>query len=437
MTSNAPRVGLFGLLGSGNLGNDGSLEAVLGYLRASHPDARLSAMCGGPELVAQRYGIAATPLHWYRGEYRTASGATAVARKGLGKIVDVFRTAAWVRRQDAVIVPGMGVLEATLPLRPWGTPYSLLLLCAAGRLFGTKVALVCVGSDVISQRATRTLVSWAARLAGYRSYRDELSRTAMRTMGVDTSTDEVYPDLAFALPTPAPRPHLVGTVGVGVMAYHGGNGDRGQAEQIYQDYVGNLKRFVRWLVDNGRQVRLFTGDRVDEPVVAEIIADLLAQRRDLPASAVTAASANSLDELMREMSAVDAVVATRYHNVLCALKLGKPTLSVGYAAKNEVLMAELGLARFCHAERNIELDRLIGQFTGVERLAPQMGITRAERNRDAARRLGDQFAVLSATLFPGHEPAPVAALTEPVAEPVDEPTAEPAVEPVAGQESVR
>ncbi|MGW2228622.1 polysaccharide pyruvyl transferase family protein, partial [Streptomyces formicae] len=41
------RVGVFGLLGSGNLGNDGSLEAVLGYLRTEHPDAPVDALCGG------------------------------------------------------------------------------------------------------------------------------------------------------------------------------------------------------------------------------------------------------------------------------------------------------------------------------------------------------------------------------------------------------
>src|SRR5207248_1546058 len=41
------RVGVFGLLGSGNLGNDGSLEAVLGYLRTEYPDARLGA-CSAP-----------------------------------------------------------------------------------------------------------------------------------------------------------------------------------------------------------------------------------------------------------------------------------------------------------------------------------------------------------------------------------------------------
>ena len=41
----APRVGLFGLLGSGNIGNDASLDAVLGYLRSYHPDVVLDAMC--------------------------------------------------------------------------------------------------------------------------------------------------------------------------------------------------------------------------------------------------------------------------------------------------------------------------------------------------------------------------------------------------------
>ena len=45
----APRVGLFGLLGTGNIGNDASMEAVLRYLRAEHSDAILDTMCRGPE----------------------------------------------------------------------------------------------------------------------------------------------------------------------------------------------------------------------------------------------------------------------------------------------------------------------------------------------------------------------------------------------------
>ncbi len=70
-----------------------------------------------------------------------------IAGKGLGKLVDAFRIAAWVRRHDVVIVPGTGILESTLPLRPWGMPYSLFLVCAAGRLLRTPVALVGVGAS--------------------------------------------------------------------------------------------------------------------------------------------------------------------------------------------------------------------------------------------------------------------------------------------------
>ncbi|MFE7775160.1 polysaccharide pyruvyl transferase family protein [Streptomyces sp. NPDC057445] len=392
------RVGVFGLLGSGNLGNDGSLEAVLGYLRAEHPDAVVDALCGGPEVVAARYAIPATRLHWYRGEYRTASRAGAIAGKGLGKLVDVFRTAAWVRRHDVVIVPGMGVLEATLPLRPWGFPYSLFLLCATGRLFGTRVALVSVGADAIGNRPTRALVRWSARLATYRSYRDALSRDAMRAMGVDTARDEVYPDLAFALPTPrAGGPDKLsvppGPVCVGVMAFHGGNDDRARAEEIHRRYLDGTTRFVRALVEDGRAVRLLTGDECDAPVVAAILDAV-----DSPL--VTAAEAASLADLMKETAAADTVVATRYHNLICALKVGTPTLALSYAAKSDALMAQMGLAAYCHPAREVDADRLLERFRALEKRSAELRRTLDERNLDATRQLEHQFAALTAALFP-------------------------------------
>ncbi|GAA3768202.1 polysaccharide pyruvyl transferase family protein [Streptomyces phyllanthi] len=408
----ATRVGVFGLLGSGNLGNDGSLEAVLGYLRAEHPEAVVDALCGGPEVVAARYGIPATRLHWYRGEYRTASRAGAIAGKGLGKLVDVLRTAAWVRRHDVVIVPGMGVLEATLPLRPWGFPYSLFLLCASGRLLRTPVALVGVGAAPIGNRPTRALVRWSARLAAYRSYRDTLSRDAMRAMGVDTARDEVYPDLAFALPTPpewgVPCSELVGELGeapsdspgpvcVGVMDFHGGDDDRARAEEIHRRYLDGTTRFVRALVEDGRPVRLLTGDACDASVVAAILDAV-----DSPL--VTAAEAASLADLMKETAAADTVVATRYHNLVCALKAGTPTLALSYAAKSDALMERMGLGAYCHPAREVDADRLLEQFRALERQSAQLRRTLVERNEVAARQLEDQFTTLTAALFPttGH-----------------------------------
>ncbi|MFI1657306.1 polysaccharide pyruvyl transferase family protein [Streptomyces sp. NPDC020472] len=392
------RVGVFGLLGSGNLGNDGSLEAVLGYLRAEHPGAAVDALCGGPEAVTARYGIPATRLHWYRREYRTASRAGAVAGKGLGKLVDVLRTAAWVRRHDVVIVPGMGVLEATLPLRPWGFPYSLFLLCVTGRLLGTPVALVGVGAGAIRDRPTRALVRWSARLAAYRSYRDAQSRDAMREMGVDTARDEVHPDLAFSLPTPpAPPAGPPGLVCVGVMAFHGGNDDRARAEEIHRRYLDGTIRFVRAMVEDGRPVRLLTGDDVDATVVAAILGAV-----DSPL--VTAAETASLADLTKEMAAADAAVAIRYHNLICALKAGTPVLAVTYAAKSEALMAQMGLAEYCHPAREVDADRLLEQFRELEKRSAELRRTLAERNEDAVRRLDHQFTALTAALFPTTTP---------------------------------
>ncbi|MEV5437585.1 polysaccharide pyruvyl transferase family protein [Streptomyces sp. NPDC052682] len=393
--STATRVGLFGLLGSGNLGNDGSLEAVLGYLRAEHPEAAVDALCGGPEAVTARFGIPATRLHWYRGEYRTASRAGAIAAKGLGKAVDVFRTAAWVRRHDVVIVPGMGVLEATLPLRPWGFPYSLFLLCASGRLFGTRVALVGVGAAPIRDRPTRALVRWSARLAAYRSYRDVQSRDALRAMGVDTTRDAVHPDLAFALPAPrvSAPPGAAGTVCVGVMDFHGGNDDRARAEEIHRRYLDGTIRFVRALAGEGRPVRLLTGDACDAPVVAAILDAV-----DSPL--VTAAEARSLAGLMKETAAADTVVAIRYHNLICALRTGTPALAVSYAAKTDALMDRMGLGAYCHPAREVDAGRLLEQFRALEKRADELRHTLAERNLTATRQLERQFTALTAALFP-------------------------------------
>ena len=388
------RVGFCGILGSGNLGNDGSLDAVVAYLREHHPDATLGFFCMGPEQLAARYGAPAAPLQWYEPHAGGASGLLAAGLKVLGKLLDPFRTLDWVRHYDVVIVPGMGVLEATLPLRPWAFPYSLFWLGVTARLTGSKVALVSVGSNVISKRATRWMITRAASLAHYRSFRDAGSRDAMRQMGVDVRADEVYPDLAFSLPDP-PAPEPAGVVGVGLMAFYGGNDDRARADEIHDSYVATMKRFVRWLVDQGRQVRLFTGDKADDPVVAEILADV--DRPDV----VSYEPAGTLHDLMRQMAAVDTVVATRYHNVLCALKLGKPTVSLGYAVKNDVVMTQMGLREFCQNARSVDFDRLVAQFTDLEKRRDQFVETMAGQKRENVRLLDRQFAALSAAVLDG------------------------------------
>jgi polysaccharide pyruvyl transferase WcaK-like protein len=394
-----PRVGLFGYQGSGNIGNDASLEAMLRYLRADQPGAILDAMCTGPDTVKNRYGVPAIPLRSLPPDEGQPS-AIVVARKFVVKMIDTVRMASWVRRHEVVIVPGMGVLETTLRVRPWQGPYIMFVLCVSGRIFRTKVALVSVGANVGSERLTRWLFAAAGRFAFYRSYRDELSRDAMEQQGLDTSRDRVYPDLAFGLPVPSSGPGAERIVGIGLMDYSG-NDAHGQHDEVRASYVEKMKSFTRWLVDNGRRVRLFVGDtnNADETVVEEILADLRTHRPDLDSTWVVADPVVTFADLMRAMEPAGIVVATRYHNVVCALMLSKPTISIGYGEKNAVLMAGAGLAEYCQSVDYLDVERLIMQFIELERHAARLRQRVTEGNAAKVPLAEDQLAELSAVLF--------------------------------------
>ncbi|MFD5556725.1 polysaccharide pyruvyl transferase family protein, partial [Streptomyces sp. NPDC127068] len=215
--------------------------------------------------------------------------------------------------------------------------------------------------------------------------------------------------LARPIPPPPPPhpPHAAGPrpVCVGVMAFHGGNDDRARAEEIHRRYLDGTIRFVRALVEDGRPVRLLTGDGIDEPVVAAI-------RDAVDSPLVTAAGATSLADLMQETAAADAVVATRYHNLVCALKVGTPTLALSYAAKSEALMARMGLDAYCHPAREVDADRLLAQFRTLEQNAAELRRTLTERNLVATRLLEHQFTALTAALFPVPDPTHTHALRE-------------------------
>jgi polysaccharide pyruvyl transferase WcaK-like protein len=94
------------------------------------------------------------------------------------------------------------------------------------------------------------------------------------------------------------------------------------------------------------------------------------------------------------------VVATRYHNVVCALMLSKPTISIGYGQKNAVLMAGTGLADYCQSVGSLDVGRLIEQFSDLEGQAARLEQAITEGNTAKAPLVQSQLAELSAVLFP-------------------------------------
>ncbi|MBB5979211.1 polysaccharide pyruvyl transferase family protein [Kribbella solani] len=397
------KVGLYGRLGGGNIGNDAMLDTVLEYLRNEQPQAVLDFMCEGPEEITERYGVPAVQLHWMQSRKparsRLAQKALTLLRIPPAALIDTWRTARWVRQHDVVMIPGAGVLEATLPERPWELPYSMLVMALSGQLFGVRTGLVCVGGSRVRERAIRVLLRTAARVVDYRSFRDEYSLGVGRETGVAAAQDKAYADLAFGLPVPSdplPEPK---SVGVGVMSYYGSPSDRGRADEIHARYVDQMKQFVRLLVESGRSVRLLIGDRLDEGVADSIVADARTYWTGPGEPPVSYQPFTSFEELMQRVASVQTVVALRYHCVVAGLTVGRPTLALSYGGKHDALMAQMGLADFVQDVKALEVERLVEQVAALEADEDTIVKTLGERSDDCRARLDEQFRDLTAALF--------------------------------------
>jgi polysaccharide pyruvyl transferase WcaK-like protein len=243
------------------------------------------------------------------------------------------------------------------------------------------------------------LLAKSAKLAYYRSFRDQASLDAARRMGMAGANDQVYPDLVFALPSRPSTPRATGAVGVGVMAYSGAPDERARAEEIQAEYTDKMSQFVRRLLTDGHRVRLLIGDEDDEPVALEILAHARAHWSGPGEAPVVYESFSSVHELMEQLGTVESVIGTRYHTVQVSLKLGKPTVAICYGQKHVGLMELMGVGDRIQQIRELDVDLLERQFTALWTDRDEITQTLAERNRINRERLEAQFAELTAVLF--------------------------------------
>jgi polysaccharide pyruvyl transferase WcaK-like protein len=404
----ARRIALLGLFGCGNFGNDGSLEAMLRFLRRAHPEAELSCICANPNLIRQRYGLATIPISSSYSEAAPSPDRIGRGRKLLQKLHDLVLTIKHMREFDVMIVPGTGILD-DFGERPHGMPLEILRWFLGARLLGVKTALVSIGAGPIGHPVSRWLMKSAARVAHYRSYRDSMSKDFLTGIGLSTGGDPVYPDIAFSLPAPPVAKRRKGgrlTVGIGVMSYYGWYGFADGGTDIYARYIEKLSKFAIHLLDSGHRIRLMTGETCDVDAVDDLLRRVKEERPKTPQADLIAEPAGSLHDLMRQISLTDIVVATRYHNIVCALKLAKPSISLGYSKKNDVLMAQAGQGSYCHNVEQFEVDALIDQFAHLCALRHESENVIRAHGRIFEKRLAAQEAFLSAELLAGDRMQP-------------------------------
>jgi polysaccharide pyruvyl transferase WcaK-like protein len=394
---------LFGNFGTANFGNECTLEAMIYHLRRQIPDAEVCCICSMPEIAAAKYNIAALPIcedivepwPWTR---RNPFSKWA-RRLFLSIPCELYRWlkgAITMHDTDMLIVVGTGLMTDAFCLGNWG-PYSILKWSVIARLCGCQLAFVSVGVGPLESHIGKLCVKSALSLAQFRSYRDVESLEYLEGIGFRPSGDRIYPDLAFSLPSArsdydAPKGRRP-VVGLGLMWHAAMYGEKPTCTQ-YAGYLGTMMAFAEWLLDRGFDIRLLIGDVADEPVMRQFESLLKARCVIDQDERIIANSIESFQDLLSELAITDFVVATRFHNVLLSLFLGKPSIAISFHHKCSSLMSQMGLSEYCLDIKSLETADLIQKFSSLESNGDRLRAVIRSRAENCRAALNEQYRFL-------------------------------------------
>lgn len=389
---------LYGHFGSGNIGNDTTLEAALHHVRSYGKQSDLVCVCGGPREIRDRFGIETVPIN-VDPELQASRSRSRLMRV-LPRVRDELgfwlKYRNWFEPGDRFIVVGTGAADDMGVRYPWTAPYDLYKWCRAAKHNGAEVIFLSVGVGPILNPVSRALMLRALRLADYRSYREQGSFDYLRSVGFDTTGDLLYPDLAFGLhldhaPLPRRRSGPPKVVGLGLMTYRGWRHDPRNGEALYQRYVMQMQSFVAWLLRRGITVRVVIGDRADSETVDDIRRHFQVRDASAASELLVVEPVDTVDDLLAQIAQVDLMVASRFHNVLSALLMGVPVISLGYHVKHVNLMTGMGLGDYCQPIEQFTVEKLVEQFESYEARGAQLVDGILEKREQYRRLLDEQY----------------------------------------------
>ena len=406
-----PKIAFFGIFGIQNLGNECTLQAILHNFRERMPAGEVYAICYKPDDTSRRHNLSAVAVSEQNFDWvvrRSGSLAKVLRyfRRIPGELKDWFKAIRTLRGTEVVVMTGTGMLTDYMTTFS-GFPYDVFRWTAAARLAGCKVRFVGVGVGPIYGRLTRLLITRALSWADYRSFRDEVSRNRIRTNGFDSNNDHVFPDLAFSLPRNIfpqrpNRKHQMRQVGLGVMEYrdiHRWNSNENQAQHFA--YLEKMCDFVSWLVENKYSVRILQGDaKHDRGTKAELKARLERRGIRYDQAGIIDEDTTTVDELLAQLADVDIIVSPRFHTLLLGLMLNIPSVSISYDPKNDSLLNGVGLGRYCQALPDLDVQKLIDQFTDLESRSDEVRPMIEKKAREYRNLLEEQYDLIFGDIKP-------------------------------------
>jgi len=394
------KIVIFGNFGTGNFGNEATLQAVHLNLRRLMPDAEFACICSCPAIASAAQNIAAFPISptILTGWTPRSRVARLLRRIVFGIPNELYRWVAGFRLlkgADALIVPGTGLLTDVHDLVSWG-PYGVFRWSVLAKLRGCKLLFVSVGVGPLYGRLGREFAKLALGLADFRSYRDMSSLECLKSIGFAAANDRVYPDLAFSLPTaliPRDKTRECRPVaGLGLMHHAHMYGDIAHDDETYRNYTETFLALAKWLQNSGYDIRLLIGELSDPVSEFSRLLDEKLPRQG--STRVVLAPVKSVEDLLAQFADTDFAVVTRFHNIVFALLNDKPVISVSFHSKCAALMDDMGLSEYCLQIDRLEIDELVEKVSCVQERLPQLKALIASRKEKFRVSLEEQYQLI-------------------------------------------
>ncbi|MGQ0673059.1 MAG: polysaccharide pyruvyl transferase family protein [Hyphomicrobium sp.] len=390
---------VFGPFGCGHLSVDAALSAMLASIRTLSPATSIVCVAENPAGVVQRIPVrmlSAAPL----APNAFLDFADTLLLRIPRTALLVVRAVATLRRAGLLFVPGVHLFDDFSAAHRC-TPFALLVWTLAARALGVRIALVGVAAGHSVGPVRRRLLWAITRQADFRSFRDAGSKSVVGGIGIDVRDDRITPDLLFKIDMHRPAASRATdgaalTVGVDVVSRANWPADQGN----YDAYLEKLASVVHWLLDRSLVVRLLKGDATEDDVISSLSRAVLERRFGQGRERLRTDPAASLDQLLDQIVETDIVLASHHHVAAGALKLGRPTLSIGLSDATSALLVEMGFPALSQRIGSFDVAAVVDQFTRivVDRKAYERAVV--EMTTDFSRRLADEDARLAELLRP-------------------------------------
>jgi polysaccharide pyruvyl transferase WcaK-like protein len=395
-------IGVFGHVGNLNLGDEALIAAVVQNIKQRYPDAQIYGFTLNPEDTQARHKIPAFAIRRTHKAVQPDKSTTyaqidvppaEVQAMYTEHIKVICKTIPWLytlakwiynstsafsntfkelrflidcykhlKNIDLLIVAGSQQLIDFIG-GTWGHPYTLFKWSILAKVAQTKIAFASVGAGPIASPLSKRLIQCALTIASYHSYRDNSSQKLIERLGVP-GPNPIFPDLVYSLQMPKQKQRSVSSsllVGINPVPFSNPVYWPGSSVQSYKNYVCKLADFAMWIIKRGETVLFFpTQLNLDLPVINDIRM-AMKRHRDWEADCeqkIIDWPIASFDDLITALSAVDLVVASRFHGVVIPYTLNKPVIGIAYHKKTFDLMEQMGQVEYALDILSFDLDSL-------------------------------------------------------------------------------